>query len=98
MLGKLSDYKASCSVCLFRFSKKNLEKAIKFSIDRNLKKLINEDIKIECRYSNFAGCKEKQGSFEKILGSHEKTCKACTKCKYMCPINNEVTGLTCDCG
>ena len=51
-----------------------------------MKKLINEDISIYCRYHMEENCKMKEGSFETILTSHEKECRACPDCKYLCDL------------
>lgn len=53
---------------------------------------MNEEIKLECRYSNYFDCKMKTGTFESILTSHEKECQACSNCQYLCRVK------ACGCG
>lgn len=97
-LAKLSNFKPSCSVCLYRFSKTNLREGTKFQIDRNMKKLINEDISLYCRYHKEESCSMKEGNFETILMTHEQNCKACSDCSYLCNLQKTRPELKCECG
>ena len=63
-----------------------------------MKKLINEDISLYCRYNKEENCSMKEGSFETILISHEQSCKACPDCKYICILHKTRPDLACECG
>ena len=99
--------KPSCRVCLhsfadfpyqlskfdhFRVKDTENEAIKKYTMDRNIAKIIQEDIKISCHYSDCgAECKLNQGSYESIT-RHQVDCRACEDCLYYCPSDK------CTCG
>ena len=52
-------------------------------LDRNVLKVIQEDLNVYCHFSDCDGCKLKSGTYEEII-KHQVNCRACPDCKYLC--------------
>ena len=54
-------------------------------LDRNIKLILDETMMATCIYSDCSECSLKDArSIEQVI-SHQRDCRACLKCKYLCP-------------
>jgi hypothetical protein len=60
----------------------------KYQLDRNISKIIQQDIKLDCIYSDCEGCSKKSDTYETIL-LHQQNCRACDDCEYLCTLPNQ---------
>ena len=83
----LSNLVPSCIMCLNKLevpSELPEEHRGVCNFDRNLKKILNQDIKVECHFADTDGCSMKKESHERIT-AHQAECRPCGECLYLCP-------------
>ena len=53
-------------------------------LDRNLKKVIMEDLVVNCKFSDCESCSQKEGAPMEQIIKHQRSCHACDDCSYLC--------------
>lgn len=92
-LAQLSEMKPSCSVCLSRVYENKMSQ----DLDRNIKNLLSEDLKISCIFKSEEKCTMKEASIYTMFEKHQGGCAPCQDCLYACPFSAKMPFYTKKC-